>query len=60
MTPVNYDQFRERALQLRAAEFSRQLDRLLHVLTFRQSRRAPQPAGQSGHGNRNWIIVLQI
>ncbi|MCB1889798.1 MAG: hypothetical protein KDH20_19475 [Rhodocyclaceae bacterium] len=52
MTPVNYDQFRERALQLRAAEFSRQLDRLLHVLTFRQSRRAPQPAGRGFNPGR--------
>lgn len=38
MTPVNYDQFRERALQLRASEFSRQLDRLLRVLSLRTPR----------------------
>lgn len=32
MNPVNYDLYRERARQLRAAEFSRQLNRVLRLL----------------------------
>ncbi len=49
MTPVNYDPFRERALQLRASEFSRLLDRLMRVLSLR-ALRAERRTASDGYG----------
>jgi len=51
MNPVNYDRYREQALQLRTAEVSRQLDRLLAPLTRWRRSGERQPSADC-HGAR--------